>query len=51
MARGALRSATAFAPALPSPLSLEESGLKLDAYLSVPGFDDTSGTSTTTSRR
>ena len=48
--RGALRSATAFAPALPSPLSLEESGLKLDAYLSVPGFD-AAGPSTTTSRR
>jgi hypothetical protein len=49
-AQGILRSAIAFTPALPLPLSLEESGLKLDAYLSVPGFDDTSAASTASQR-
>jgi hypothetical protein len=48
--RGALGSSPAFTPALPSPLSLEESGAKLDAYLGVSGFD-AAGASTTTSRR
>ena len=50
VARGALGGGPAFAPALPSPLSLEESGLKLDAYLSIPGFDDTSAASTASQR-
>ena len=49
-AQGILRSATAFTRALPLPLSLEESGLELDAYLSVPGFDDTSAASTASRR-